>query len=212
MTEKAIFFDLDGTLFDTRRDLAATVNHTRRDLGLSELETEIVIGFVGHGARYLLEHSIAESARSFEELWTIFRGHYAEHCCETLTPYPGVLETLEKFRRAGWKMGVNTNKPNFATAAIFEKFGLKELFGSAVIAGGDGFPLKPDAKSLEACAEKLGHKLSCEDWMVGDSASDLLCASAAGVKSAYCAYGFSAVENVHFDRKIERFDELVELI
>lgn len=210
--DKAIFFDLDGTLFDTRRDLASTVNHTRRDLGLGELETDVVIGFVGHGARYLLEHAIPESDRPFEDLWTIFRTHYAEHCCETLTPYPGVMETLERFRRAGWKMGVNTNKPNFATAAIFEKFGLKEMFGAAVIAGGDGFPLKPDAKSLEACAEKLGHKLSFEDWMVGDSAADLRCATAAGVKSAYCAYGFSEVKDVRFDLKIERFEELLVLI
>ena len=96
----AAFFDLDGTLFDTRADLAATVNHTRRDIGLAELPTESVIECVGQGARYLLTHAIPECSadaadarfrRSFEELWEIFRSHYAEHCVETLTAMRFIL-------------------------------------------------------------------------------------------------------------------------
>lgn len=209
---KAIFFDLDGTLFDTRRDLAATVNHTRRDLGLAELSAETVIAYVGQGARYLLTHAIPETDRPFEDLWTIFRSHYAEHCCETLTPYPGVLETLEAFRRAGWQLGINTNKPNFAAHAIFEKFALKDLFGAAVVAGEDGFPLKPDAGSLRTCAERLGHTLTADDWMVGDSWTDLKCAANAGVKGAFCAFGFGQRADAHYDLWLDRFDDLQELI
>ena len=75
---KAAFFDMDGTLIDSKADLAATVNHTRRDLGLGELPTETVIGFVGRGARYLLDHAIPE--RTGESVAAIFRSHYAEHC------------------------------------------------------------------------------------------------------------------------------------
>lgn len=208
----AIFFDLDGTLFDTRRDLAATVNHTRRDLALHELPVETVVGFVGQGARYLLSHAIPETDKPFEEVWTIFKGHYAEHCLETLTPYPGLFETLAAFRRAGWKMGVNTNKPNFATKAIFEKFALTDYFGAAVIAGGDGFPLKPAAESLQACAERLGHALSPTDWMVGDSWTDLKCATAAGIKGAFCAFGFGRPEDAKYDLKLEKFDSLLSLL
>ena len=209
---KAIFFDLDGTLFDTRRDLAATVNHTRRDLGLAELPAETVITFVGQGARYLLTHAIPETDRPFDDLWTIFRSHYAEHCCETLTPYPGMLETLEAFRRAGWRLGVNTNKPNFATHAIFAKFGLADLFGKAVVAGGDGFPLKPDAASLQICAERLGHVLTSNDWMVGDSWTDMKCAANAGVKGAFCTFGFGQLADARYDLRLARFDGLTELI
>ena len=209
---KAIFFDLDGTLFDTRRDLAATVNHTRRDRGLAELPAEAVITCVGQGARYLLTHAIPETDRPFDDLWTIFKSHYAEHCCETLTPYPGMMETLTAFRRAGWRLGVNTNKPNFATQAIFEKFGLKDLFGAAVIAGGDGFPLKPDAASLQICAERLGHALTADDWMVGDSWTDLKCAANAGVKGAFCAFGFGQLADARYDLRLERFDGLLQLL
>ena len=127
----AIFFDLDGTLFDTRADLAATVNHTRRDLGLADLPADEVIVHVGRGARYLLEHAIAETDRPYDDLWSIFIGHYAEHCCDKLVPYPGVLETLDALAAAGWRLGVNTNKPNFAVKLILEKFGLERLFGYA---------------------------------------------------------------------------------
>ena len=80
---KAAFFDMDGTLIDSKADLAATVNHTRRDLGLGELPTETVIGFVGRGARYLLDHAIPE--RTGESVAAICGSHYAEHCCESVT-------------------------------------------------------------------------------------------------------------------------------
>ena len=80
----AFFFDLDGTLFDTRVDLAATVNHTRRDLGLAELSLETAISFVGRGAGYLFQRAIPE--RQDDEVRAVFRNHYAEHCCDRLEP------------------------------------------------------------------------------------------------------------------------------
>ena len=207
---RALFFDLDGTLFDTRADLAATVNHTRRDLGLAEIPSETAISFVGHGASYLLAHAIPE--RAGDEVRAIFRSHYAEHCCDRLTPYPGVLETLEELRSRGFRLGVNTNKPNFAVKAILEKFGLAGFFGEAVIAGGDGFPLKPDPASLRACAARLGHVLTSEDWMVGDSHPDLNCAAAAGVKSAFCTFGFGTLNGATYTARLDRFPDLLAVL
>ena len=206
----AVFFDFDGTLFDTRADLAATVNHTRRDLGLAELPPEAVIANVGQGARYLLTHSIPESEKPFEELWEVFRGRYAEHCCESLTPYPNVRRTLDELQARGWLLGINTNKPNFAVKLILEKFGLARYFGDAVVAGGDGIPLKPDAQSLRECAARMrGHRLSAHDWMVGDSWTDLQCAANAGVKSAFCTFGFGQLADSRYTVRINRFEELL---
>ena len=206
----AFFFDLDGTLFDTRVDLAATVNHTRRDLGLAELSLETAISFVGRGAGYLFQHAIPE--RQDDEVRAVFRSHYAEHCCDRLEPYPGVLETLAELRRRGCPLGVNTNKPNFAVRMILEKFGLVDTFGDAVIAGGDGFPLKPDPAPLRACAERLGHVLTPDDWMVGDSYPDLRCAAAAGVKSAFCTFGFGQQDGAPYTVRLDRFSDLLGLI
>ena len=211
-TVRAAFFDLDGTLFDTRADLAATVNHTRRDLALAELPVETVITHVGQGARHLLEHAIPETARPFDELWNIFLSHYAEHCCESVVPYPGVLETLDALAADGWRLGVNTNKPNFAARLILEKFGVTRHFGAAVVAGGDGFPLKPDPASLLACAERMGgHRLSPDDWMVGDSWTDMRCAEAAGVKAAFCTFGFGRLNDSSFTAKLDCFSDFLEL-
>ena len=205
---KAAFLDMDGTLIDSKADLAATVNHTRRDLGLGELPTETVIGFVGRGARYLLDHAIPE--RTGESVAAIFRSHYAEHCCESVTLYPGVRETLEALARRGWLLGVNTNKPNFATRMILEKFGLDRLFGAAVVAGGDCAEMKPSALPLRACAAPVGgHRLAPDAWMVGDSWSDLDCATNAGVRGAFCAYGFGQLGDARYTVRLDRFDDLL---
>ena len=204
----AVFFDFDGTLFDTKADLAATVNHTRRDLGLAEWPEAEVIANVGQGAKYLLENSVPE--HPFEEAWELFRGHYAAHCVERVEPYPGVARTLEELRDRGWLLGINTNKPNFAVRLILEKFGMARYFGSAIVAGGDGVDLKPSAQSIRECASRLrGHRLSSHDWMVGDSWTDMQCATNAGVKGAFCAYGFGKLKNSRFTIKINRFDELL---
>ena len=204
----AVFFDLDGTLFDTKADLAATVNHTRRDLGLAEWPEERVIANVGQGARYLLENSIPE--QPYEEVWELFKSHYAEHCVERVQPYEGVRRTLDELKDRGWLLGVNTNKPNFAVKLILEKFGLTRYFGGAVVAGGDGIPLKPDSQSIRECASRLrGHRLSSHDWMVGDSWTDMQCATNAGVKGAFCTYGFGRLKESRYTVKINRFSEIL---
>ena len=207
----AVFFDFDGTLFDTKADLAATVNHTRRDLGLAEWPESEVIANVGQGAKYLLENSIPE--RPYEEVWELFKSHYAGHCVERVEPYPGVVRTLGELQDRGWLLGINTNKPNFAVKLILEKFGMTRYFGSAIVAGGDGIELKPSAQSIRECASRLrGHRLSSHDWMVGDSWTDMYCAANAGVKCAFCTYGFGKLRDSRFTIKINRFDELLRYL
>ena len=206
----ACFFDFDGTLFDTRADLAATVNHTRRDLGLAELPAESVLAHVGCGARHLLAHAIPERADEAERLWEIFRSHYAEHMLETVVPYPGVVRTLDELARRGWRLGINTAKPRFAVDAILERFGMRRHFGAAIVAGGDCAEMKPSALPLRECAAKLGgHRLSARDWMVGDNWTDLKCAENAGVKGAFCSFGFGVRGDTRANAVLRRFDELL---
>ncbi len=207
---RAIFFDLDGTLFDTRADLAETVNQTRVDLALARLPEETVISFVGRGANYLLEHAIPE--RTDAVVREAFFRHYAEQCCERLVPYPGVLETLGELARRGFVLGVNTNKPGFAARAILKKFNLDAIFGAGVVAGGDGFALKPDRASIEACAARLGHVLSSDDWMVGDSWTDVACAREAGVRSAFCLFGFGILGEAEPTARLTHFADLLNLV
>ena len=209
----AVFFDMDGTLIDSRADLAATVNHTRRDLGLAELPQEEVLAHVGQGARHLLAHAIPERAAEVESLWEIFRSHYAEHMLESVELYPTVRRTLDELARRGWLLGINTSKPAFATRAILEHFGLLRYFGNAIVAGGDCAEMKPSALPLRECAARLrGHRLSSHDWMVGDSWTDLQCAANAGVKSAFCTFGFGNLADSRFTVKINLLDELLRYL
>ncbi len=209
----AAFFDMDGTIIDSRADLAATVNHTRRDLGLLEKPMDEILAHVGQGAKHLLAHAIPERAGETETLWEIFRSHYAEHMLENCALYPGVRSTLAELHDRGWLMGINTAKPNFATRAILEHFGLSRFFGAAVIAGGDCDEMKPSAKPLRECAARLrGHRLSAHDWMVGDNWTDMDCAANAGVKGAFCAFGFGVLRDSRYAVRLNRFDELLRYL
>jgi len=206
----ACFFDMDGTLIDSRADLAATVNHTRRDLGLAELPEEDVLVHVGRGAKYLLAHAIPERAGEVDRLWEMFMGLYGEHMLESVQLYPTVRRTLEELADRGWLLGVNTAKPAFATRAIIEHFGLDRFFRGAVVAGGDCPEMKPSALPLRQCASLMrGHRLSSHDWMVGDNWTDMQCAANAGVKGAFCTFGFGRLEDSRYTVRINRMEELL---
>ncbi|MGN0852953.1 MAG: HAD family hydrolase [Kiritimatiellia bacterium] len=206
----AIFFDLDGTLIDSRADLGATVNFTRRELGLAPIPLEEAISHVGRGARYLLEHAIPEIAGRFDEIWPLYKEQYRRHMLDATRLYPGVQRTLAELHDRGWLMGINTNKPNFATHAILAHFGLARYFGAAVVAGGDCAEMKPSAQPLrQAAAQMRGHRLSSRDWMVGDNWTDMDSGANAGVKTAFCTYGFGHLNESRHTVKIDRIDELL---
>jgi phosphoglycolate phosphatase len=216
---KAVFFDLDGTLIDSKSDLAAAVNHTRRDLGLGEWPQDRIIAAVGRGARHLLDCTVleelkgAETAPVFEEILAAFRARYIEHCRETVALYPGVRAALETLRDAGWLLGVNTNKPNYATSLILEYLDIKDFFGAAVVAAGDCPELKPAAATLEACSARMGRaSLLPDDWMVGDSWADMRCAENAGINGAFCTFGFGRLEDSRCTVSIDSMSRLPELL
>ena len=206
----AVFFDMDGTIIDSRADLAATVNHTRRDLGLAELPQDEVLSHVGRGAKYLLSHAIPEHAEEADRLWEMFRSHYAEHMLDNTELYPTVRSTLAELHDRGWLMGISTNKPAFATRAILEHFGIARYFGAAIVAGGDCEEMKPSAAPLRLAASRMrGHRLSSHDWMVGDNWTDMDSGANAGIKTAFCTYGFGRLGESRYNIKINRLDELL---
>ncbi len=206
----AVFFDLDGTLIDSRADLVATVNHTRRDFGLAEISMDAALAHVGLGAKYLLSHAIPEKADQVETVWKIFSSHYAEHMLEHVTLYPTVARTLAELKDRGWLLGINTSKPAFAVRTILEHLGVLRYFGNAIVAGGDCPEMKPSAMPLRECAARMrGHRLSSHDWMVGDHWTDMECAANAGIKGAFCTFGFGRLGDARCTIKINRMDELL---
>jgi len=209
----AVFFDVDGTLIDSRADLGATVNFTRRQLGLAPIPQEEAVSYVGCGARHLLEHAVPEMSGRFDEIWPMYVEQYRAHMLDQTTLYPGVRSTLAELHDRGWLMGINTNKPNFACRAILDHFGLSRYFGNAVVAGGDCVEMKPSAMPLRQAASQMrGHRLSSHDWMVGDNWTDMESGVNAGLKTAFCTYGFGHLREARHTIKINRLDELLRYL
>jgi len=184
-----VVFDLDGTLIDSRLDLAAAVNHVRRGLGMSELSVENVCEYVGEGARVLVQRSlgIADSARIEPALQT-FLEYYGEHLLDHTRPYAGVVDVLDALARAGVTLSVLTNKPEDKSRAILEGLGLLDRFIAVV--GGDSVPSrKPDPAGIECLRARTATPPE-RLLLVGDSDVDMRTAAAAGVAFCGVAWGF----------------------
>ncbi len=208
----AIFFDLDGTLVDTRTDLAAAVNHTRQDYGLEAIAQAEVLRHVGQGAKYLLTNAIPEKAAEFEQVWAHFRERYKEHMQDAAVLYPTVGETLEALKSCGYLLGVNTAKPSFATHALLKHLGILDYFGSAIVAGGDCPEMKPSPLPLRQCADLMGHTLTPQDWMVGDHWTDMKCAVNAGIQGAFCDFGFGVLDDASYTIRLNQMADLLPVL
>lgn len=187
MTIKAdlLIFDLDGTLADTKDDIATSVNLTLHELGLPEKPSAVIYSYVGSGVRKLIQQAVGEAeGERFQEAMRIFRGHYTAHLLDTTKLYPGIDDVLDHFRTK--KKAVVTNKPQAYTDPIAS--GLKITNRFDMILGGDnGFPLKPDPRMILAVLEKLSADPK-RTVMIGDGLHDIHASRAAGV--AVCAVGY----------------------
>jgi phosphoglycolate phosphatase len=184
-----VIFDLDGTLVDTRDDLVAAVNHVRRRFGFDELPAPAVVGFVGEGARVLIERSFAETGVDGEAALDEFRRHYARHLLDRSLPYPGISETLAGARSLGATLSVLTNKPEAMSRAILAGLDLLDHFIAVI--GGDSLAVrKPDPAGVLRLAAAAAVALD-RVLLVGDSPIDFRTARAAGVGFCAVAWGFA---------------------
>ena len=117
-------FDLDGTLLDTLRDLAASVNYALRQFGMPEHSLDDIRRFVGNGVRRLMERAVPDGADhpQFEDVFAIFRRYYMEHSLDTTRPYDGITDTLRELKRRGCRMAVVSNKMMAATQELVRHF------------------------------------------------------------------------------------------
>jgi phosphoglycolate phosphatase len=206
---KAVFFDLDGTLIDSRADLATAVNLTRADFLLPPLSQEVVAGFVGEGLRKLLERSIPEMPAAMDELLAHARTHYRAHWLDRTTLYPGTTEVLRELKSRGWKRAVVTNKPSEYVQPILAGLGVADWF-DALVGGGDTKLLKPDPAPIHLAAERMGLSDLRGSWMVGDHFTDLAAGRNAGLLRCFCRFGFGDARDEKYDLAIDSFAELVD--
>ena len=209
-----LIFDLDGTLIDSRLDLAHSVNAARVHLGLAPLDNELVVSYVGHGAPTLIRRALGDGA-SEEEVQTalaFFLAYYREHALECTKFYPGVRESIGRLHGAGKRLAVLTNKPEGISREILEGLGAGGLFFR--IYGGDSFEFKkPDPIGIEALRKEAGVDRE-STMMVGDSSVDIETARNAGVRSCGVTYGLQpeSLGNPAPDLLVDRMEQLADWI
>jgi phosphoglycolate phosphatase len=185
-----VIFDLDGTLIDSSRDLANSVNATRAHLGLAPIENETVYSYVGNGAPVLIRKALGPEYANEEVQSALeyFLAYYREHMLDNTVLYPGVREVLDQFRRAGLTMAVLTNKPVRFSQGIVDGLGLGAHFRR--VYGGNSFEQKkPHPVGIETLMSEVGATRQ-ETVMVGDSSVDVQTARNARVTACGVTWGF----------------------
>ena len=184
MTEiDLMIFDFDGTLVSSVGDIAASVNHTLKTLGIPVLKTEKIIEFVGDGIEKLIERSLSNDYQyKFDEAIEIFRAHYAGHCLDRTTLYPGVLEALNHFQHK--KKLIVTNKHYIFTLRMAEELKIVKYFDDIV--GADSAPYqKPDPRLLPPLLKRYNAE-NDRTVVIGDGVNDIVLTKNTGVLS--CAF------------------------
>ncbi|MEL6962278.1 MAG: phosphoglycolate phosphatase [Pseudomonadota bacterium] len=213
----AIIFDLDGTLVDTAPDILAYLNEMLAELGRPGLDLEGLRAMVGDGVRSLLLRGLEASGGvpgdvDIETLFHRYLERYTQDPVRLSRPYPGMIEVLEALSSAGIRLGVCTNKPQAPTDKLLKTLVLDHHFAAAI--GGDALSTKkPDPAHLLAVL----HQLDVDPTravLIGDSATDLNTARAAGVPCILMSYGYSAtpVQQLGAERVIDDAGALLDAI
>jgi phosphoglycolate phosphatase len=185
-----LVFDLDGTLIDSRLDLAHSVNAARAEMKKGPLPHELIYSYVGEGAPVLIKRAMGPEAGEDEVQAALefFLDYYRRHALDYTVLYPGVRESLERFHAAGMTLAVLTNKPVRISNMIMEKLGLAPMLFRTY--GGNSFEhKKPHRVGIDTLRSETGAAAG-ETWMVGDSHVDVRTARNAEVSSCGVTYGF----------------------
>ena len=202
-----LIFDLDGTLVDSRSDLAAGINHMRVHFGLSELTLDVVSSYIGDGVRSLVERSLQGADVPVDEALRINKAYYRTHLAVHTETYPGVCEGIRALSEAGHKLALLTNKPGDASRSLMKHFKLDGFFTS-IIGGGDVENLKPAPDGVFEILDGSSMDAS-QTWMIGDHHTDIAVARNAGISSAYAEYGFGDKLDLKAQVSFISFDDLV---
>jgi phosphoglycolate phosphatase len=214
----ALMFDLDGTLLNTAPQIAEAANVMLSDMGLPTLPYTQIKGFIGEGAQALIQKCLAGALNAMPDQATLtaaqplFFAHYANNATESL-PFDGVQDGLEVLKQRNIKLACVTNKPEKFTRPLLHASGLAGFFD--IVVSGDTLPKKkPDPIQLHhICAEF--NVMEMEAMLVGDSATDIAAAQAAGCFIVTVPYGYNQgkpIDESQVDAMIRDLTELPSIL
>ena len=186
---KIVLFDMDGTILDTLRDLADSVNWALRECGLPERSFAEIRRFLGNGIVTLIHRSVPEGTPQEleDKVRAVYKRHYEEHCSDTTRPFDGIPEAMEELRRRGYKLACVSNKPDDDVARLAEAHfaGLLDAWSGPL----PGMPIKPAPDLCDRILAMEGLTRT-EAVYVGDTEVDIQTARNAGMDCLVCAWGF----------------------
>ncbi len=207
--KRPLVFDLDGTLIDSRDDIAAACNHALLSIGREPLPREAITRHVGNGARALLRGVLGDDSESVDvsQLLLHFQEYYLRHPTEHNRLMPGVEECLRL--RGERKIALCTNKPYHLTQAVLASLGWTERF-DCVFGPRQGDMLKPDPGPLLSVAREL--RVAPERLiMVGDGPQDVGAGKAVSAYTVGVKGGFLALSKLSEAKPDVLLDSLLEL-
>src|SRR6266850_1801906 len=209
---RALIFDLDGTLIDSKLDLIHSVNAMLSEMKRPQLAAGTISGYIGHGAPQLVARAMGGTAKEEElkQALQFFLGYYEEHKMDNTSAYPSVPETLAQLSHI--PMAVLTNKPERISVRILKSLGLAKYF--RVIYGGNSFDSKkPDPFGANKILREFGITAD-EALIVGDSEVDVQTARNAGTLAAAVNYGFGVHDRAAHpaDIYLDHFADLADVV
>lgn len=210
----AVVFDLDGTLVDTAPDLCGTLNKLLVEHGRPAISLPDIRPMIGDGAAKMVERGFGATGGLPDDLTVLVRRFielYEADIADESRPFPHVVDTLERMRAAGIRLGVCTNKLTGMSQRLLDALDLSRYFD--VLVGGDVPARKPDPRHVLMTVEKLGAS-TADALMVGDSLNDVAAAKAARVNVVAVTFGYTTTPVVELgaDAVIDSFSELPPLI
>lgn len=206
---RGVVFDLDGTLIDSREDIARAANQALRAFGFPALALDEISQYVGDGASRLLERAARVGADDprLPELYAAFLAAYAADPVRYTRVFPGVAAALDAL--GGLPLALCTNKPRVTTELVLRALELEGRF--QVVCAGDDLPRrKPDPLPIRHIADRLGIPVEAL-VMVGDGAQDVEAGRAAGARTVGVRHGIQPIEKLLQARPDQVVESLLEL-
>ncbi|APC96555.1 HAD-IA family hydrolase [Francisella frigiditurris] len=213
---KNVFFDLDGTLISSSRDITLAINKMLETFSLPAVDIETIENIIGKGYPTTVRKVLSLFIEDFGHIETIapkaieiVSKTYKQLDGANTILFPNVLEILEYFQSKNIKMALVTNKDEKAAIKIISNLKLSDFFEITI--GGDSTKYyKPHPLPLLHAMKELNAKAE-ESIMVGDSINDYLCANEAGVKTILISHGYNNGVNLKDLKPFAFIDNLIEL-
>lgn len=188
---KAIFFDLDGTVINTLKDISEAVNYALNKYNLKTKDINIIKTYLGLGSNHLIKEAMdGECLDIFDEVYQTYKTYYLNHYDVYSRPYNGIYQFLSKLKQKGYKLALISNKPDDLCKLLINKY-FKDIF-DIILGQNKDFKAKPNKDMMNYVIDKLNLKNN-EVLYFGDSNIDYEFARNAGVDCILNSYGYGDI-------------------